>query len=96
MTQKAYILKLLTALENTRSLAPGLKLLVEQDALEEDLVDHLTEIFKQAVEETNNAQEQERLQKWVDFLQTLKLEEAQDNQGTQQDIEKLDLMLNTF
>jgi len=96
MDKKAYILKVLNALEKTRSLAPWLKALVEDDALNQKTLDALLHIFKSAVNQVQNWISKEKLQKSIVITEKIKSMETQEKKDNQNEIDKLDQLLKDF
>jgi len=93
MTKKEYLLKLLTALETDRPMAPGLKILVEASVLDDKTIEALFTIFRHAVNTVSEGDEKAKLEKWLDFLQKLQEAELESQKEDLKDIQELDNML---
>ena len=63
ISKKEYVLKLLTALEDDRSIAGGLKIMVEKSLLSPEIIDGLQNIFANAIATINDTKQKEKLQK---------------------------------
>lgn len=72
MTKKEYLIKLLTALDWKWPMAAGLKLLVENNVLNDQTIDALQSIFAESIKFINDQKAREVLQKSHDFLEKLK------------------------
>ena len=96
MTKKQYILKLLTALQWTWSLAEGLKILVEGNVFDDSTEQALFDILSKAVDEVTDLEAKEKLQKSVAFLQKLKATEMESKKKDEEDIQELDSMLENL
>lgn len=92
MTKKEYLLKLLTALDGKWSMARGLRLLVEQNVLDDQTLGWLQHIFAEALKQVNTQKSQESLLKGQAFLQKLQEKELAD----QTKDEELDQLLQTI
>lgn len=77
MTKKEYLLQLMTALEGKWSIAAGLKLLVEQNVLDDQTIDALQKIFSDAIEEIADQNAKNSLIKSQEFLKKLAEKERQ-------------------
>lgn len=78
MTQKEYLLKLLTALDGKWPMAAGLKLLIEQNILSDQTIVWLQHIFTEAIKQVDNEKSKESLIKSQNFLQKLQAKELQE------------------
>ena len=88
MTKKQYLLKLLTALDGKWPMARGLRLLVEQNILNDQTIDSLYLVFAEAIKNINDKNTKESLIKWQEFLKKLqKVEQEQQMQDS--DLDKM-------
>ena len=65
MTKKEYLLKILEQLEPIRELAPGLKILVEQWALWEDVIDMLSKAVENWINSVRSEISKQKMKKWL-------------------------------
>ena len=72
MTKKEYILKILDALTGYRSLARGLKILVDGNVLDDKTIDSLVDIFAKTIDEINDSEVKSKLQNQKTFLNNSK------------------------
>lgn len=77
MTKKEYLLQLMTVLEGKWSMAAGLKLLVEQNVLDDQTIDALQKIFSDAIEEISDQNAKKSLINSQAFLKKLAEKERQ-------------------
>lgn len=93
MDRKEYLQKILTQLEPIRDLAPGLKILVNEWNLWDDILDVLIEAVQWAVKTVHNEQKKAKLQKWLEFLQKMKQMEEESKMQDEEDLAELEKML---
>ena len=93
MDKKEYLLKILTKLESIWNLAKWLKILVEQWHLDDNLLDTITQAVEWAVHTVKDELAKKKLQKWLDALQRLKQMEEESRAKDEQELAKLDKML---
>ncbi len=93
MTKKDYIIKLLTALLTDWELAQPLLTLVEHNVFDEKTLDALVDIFKKAVANVTDTIKQAKLQKWLSYLEKLKIQEQQQRQQEESDLAGIEGML---
>lgn len=96
MSKKEYILKLLETLIDIREPAKGLKLLVENNEMDEATIEKLYNAFKASVKEVVQGVEKEKLEKGILFLEKLKTLEADGKKQDEKDLEELDQMLENM
>jgi hypothetical protein len=72
MTKKQYLLKLLTALQDERPVANGLRILVEQEQMDDTMVDHMAQIFEGMIAQHHNRLAREKLQNAIDKAKKLR------------------------
>lgn len=77
MTKKEYLLQLMTALEGKWAMAAGLKLLVEQNVLDDQTIDALQKIFSNVIEEIADQNAKKSLINSQEFLKKLAEKERQ-------------------
>lgn len=63
MTKKEYIIRLLTALQKDRSIAGDLKLLIQDNALQDAEVDALMQIFVNAMKSITDENKLQKMQR---------------------------------
>lgn len=96
MNKKDYILKLLDALQPYWPLARGLKILVTGNALDDQTIDALMDMFTKNIETINDAVAKEKLSTSKDFLEKLKQVEREQHVKDEADLKELDEMLKTI
>lgn len=96
MTKKDYILKILDALMWSWPLARGLKILVEGDALDEDTVQKIVDIFAKTIDEIEDSKEKEKLIKSKNALEKLKQIEQEQHLRDEKSLEELDKMIEAI
>lgn len=90
MSKKEYLLKLLDIVSlDALPIKEDLKLLIENDQTWEEIIDIFILIFKKAIENTDNKIEKEKIQKSIDFLNTIREEENSEKIKDNEDIEEL-------
>jgi len=95
MTKKDYILKLLDAISPASLVIAGdLKVLIEANQISDELLDSLILIFWNALKNTDNAIEKDKIEKWINILTSLKNKENQSMITDQTDIENLENLIN--
>ena len=93
MDKKTYVLKMLEALENTWHLAKGLKILVNNNLMDEKILDVLINTFQGAIKTIKDKATKEKLEHASSFLKTLKEQESEEKIKDQKDIENLENIL---
>ena len=93
MDKKQYLSQILTQLEPIRELAKGLKILVEEWNLGDDILDILINAVQWAVNNAKSELDKEKLQKWLDALQKMKEMEAESRMQDEKDVTQFDNML---
>lgn len=93
MDKKQYLSQILTQLEPIRELAKGLKILVEEWNLGDDILDILINAVQWAVNNAKSEFDKEKLQKWLDALQKMKEMEAESRMQDEKDVAQFDNIL---
>lgn len=96
MDKKEYLLKILEQLESVWNLAPGLKILVEQWNLSDDIIGTLIEAIQWAIHTTKSSIAKEKLQKGLDALEKMRELEKQSISEDEKDLAELDKILDNF
>ena len=96
MTKKEYLLKILEQLEPIWELAPGLKFVVEQWALWDDVLDTIIGAVESWIHTAKSEVVKAKMQKWLDALQTMKQIEEKSNLQDEKDLAELDKLLADF
>lgn len=89
MTQKEYILTLLTKLSGIWEYADGLRLIIEQADISQTIIEWLFKILSSAVAEVNEWKKREMLNKWLTIIQKIAKAEEQEQAGLDQELEDL-------
>jgi len=96
MNKKEYLIKLLEQLSPMWSLAKWFKVIVEQWELQDSVIDMLMEAIQWAVHTVKDEFAQEKLQKWMTYLQEMKNIEDQEKMEDEAELQKLDQLLQDF
>ncbi len=91
MTKREYILALLSELLDVWPMAKDLKVLVEENSLDDKILDALTNIFQEAVQHITDKAQRERLEKSIQILEKIKQREKEESE---QELNNLDSMLD--
>ena len=93
MDKKEYLQKILTQLEPIRDLAPGLKNLVDEWNLGDDILEILINAVQWAINTAKSELDKQKLQKWLDALNKMKEMEEESKMQDEKDLEELDEIL---
>ena len=96
MTKKDYLLKILEQLEPIWDLASWLKIVVEEWALWDDVLDTLIGAVESGIHSVNSEVAKEKMKKWLDALEKMRELEKQSKLEDDQELAELDKMLDTF
>ena len=96
MTKKEYLLKILEQLEPIWDLAPGLKIVVEQWALWDDVLDTLIGAVESGIHSARSEVAKAKMKKWLDALQRMKDMEQKSHLQDEKELAQLDEMINNF
>lgn len=96
MTKKEYILKVLDALIGIWPLARGLKILVEGNVLDDKTIDSLVDILATTIDEINDGEAREKLQKSKDVIEKIKHIEREQHARDEKSLEELDQMIKNI
>ena len=96
MTKKEYLLKILENLESVWDLASGLKVVVEQWALWDDILDTLIESVESGIHSAKSEVSQLKMKKWLDVLTKMKQMEEQSAMQDEKELEELDKLIDSF
>lgn len=93
MDKKAYVLKMLEALQTTWPLAKWLMILVESNGVNEVIINLLITTFEESIKGIQDETAREKLEKASSFLQILKEREEEDKKNDALDIQKMESLL---
>ena len=93
MSKKEYILKILDSLTGYWSLARGLKILVEGNALDDTTIDSLVDIFAKTIDELQDSEAKTKLEKSKSALEQLKKIEREQHVRDEKSLDELDEMI---
>ncbi len=96
MTRKEYLLKVLSFLEKDRPVATGLKILIQEDALDTETLDTIQKILDDAIAKTKDQKEKNRLLKIRSHLDTLQQREQEERAMEEQDLLNLESELENL
>ena len=94
MTKKEYLIKILDNLESVRDLAPGLKVVVEQWALWDDVLDVLIESVESGIHSARSEVAKAKMKKWLDALERMKQMEEKSALQDEKELAELDNLIN--
>ena len=96
MTKKEYLVKILGQLEPIWELAPGLKLVVEQWSLWDDVLDTLITAVESGIHVARSEVAKVKMKKWLDALQKMRQIEEQSAMQDEKELAELDNLINDF
>jgi hypothetical protein len=96
MNKKEFILKILDIVQESRDMAPGLKILLENNALDDATIDTLVWVFREAAANTENAQTKQALEKSANMLEDIHEKEAAEHQKDLADLAELEEMFKNI
>lgn len=96
MNKKDFVIKVLDAIKNNRDMAPGLKVLVENNALDDKTIDTIVSVFREAAANTQNIQAKQALQKWAALIENLHEKEAVEHEQDLADLAELEEMFKNI
>lgn len=96
MDKKEYLQKILTQLEPIRDLAAGLKILVDEWNLWDEVLDVLISAVQLAVNTAKTDLDKQKLQKWLDVMEKMKQIENESKSQDEMELSELDRMIDDF
>lgn len=96
MNQKEYIIKILDKLSAYRPIAKWLKVLLNQDKLDDEQVKWLLVIFEHSIKEVSDKTQKEKLQTSINAIKKMQLLESGQSKQDQKDIQDLDKNLENI
>lgn len=93
MDKKEYILRMLDILQNTWPLARWLRLLVESNNVNDNIIDILINTFQETIKNIQDNIIKDKLKNASSFLQELKQKEIEEKVNDEADIAKLEELL---
>ena len=96
MTKKEYLIKILDNLEPVRDLASWLKIVVEQWALWDDVLDTLIAAVESGIHTAGSEVSRLKMKKWLDTLTRMKQIEQQSAMKDEKELAELDKLINDF
>ena len=96
MTKKDYLLKILEQLEPIWELASGLKVVVEQWALWDDVLDTLIGAVESGIHSARSEVAKAKMKKWLDALERMKEIEKQSAMQDEKELAELDRLIDDF
>ena len=96
MTKKEYLLKILEQLEPIWELASGLKIVVEQWALWDDVLDTLIGAVESGIHSARSEVARVKMKKWLDALERMKEIEKQSAMQDEKGLAELDRLIDDF
>lgn len=96
MTKKDYLLKILEQLEPIWELASGLKIVVDQWALWDDVLDTLIGAVESGIHSARSEVARVKMKKWLDALERMKEIEKQSAMQDEKELAELDRLIDDF
>lgn len=96
MQKKEYLLKILTQLEPVRELAPGLKTVIEQWDLWDEVLDTIMDAVESWIQSAKSEIAKEKMEKWLGALQKMKQIEQESKLQDEKELAELDKLLDSF
>lgn len=96
MQKKEYLLKILTQLEPVRELAPGLKTVIEQWDLWDEVLDTIMDAVESWIQSAKSEIAKEKMEKWFGALQKMKQIEKESKLQDEKELAELDKLLDSF
>lgn len=92
MTKKEYVLSILNAVKDTRNMAPWLKILLENDSVDDTVIDTLVKLFRDAAAKTNDQKSKMALEKSATLVENLHDKEEVEHEKDLADLAELESM----
>ena len=96
MKKKEYLIKILDNLVPVRDLALWLKIIVEQWALWNNVLDTLIGAVESGIHAASSEVTKMKMKKWLDSLTRMKLIEKQSAMRDEKDLAELDSLIDSF
>jgi len=96
MDKKDYVLRVLAVMKDTRPIAEGLSYLITKNTFNDKTIDVLVNILQYSIHQASNEIEKEKLVQASEIFQKIKQSELHQNKIDQEDITKLEKMIDTF
>lgn len=90
MTKKDYMLKILDAVQPYRNLAPSIRILLEWNVLDDEALDAILAIFRQAAQSATDTIQAQKLAKSTEIIQKIKQSELEQEKQDSADIAELE------
>jgi len=94
MDKKQFLLQTLWILGKERALAQVIKILLEDNELDNTFIDGLMKIMENFIETTQNQEKKKIMQKWVEMIQRLKNKEINEKKIDEDELKKLEELIN--
>jgi len=95
MTKQDYLLAVINAMPD-REMGRGIKAMVENNQLENRTIDLLVIIFKKAMSEINDVVKKYRVMEAIQAYERFTAKQEIQDKQDQADLQKLNIMLDTF
>jgi len=96
MDKKEFVLRILDTIKDNRDMAPWLKLLVENNALDDKTIDTLVWVFREAAAKTENVQAKQALEKGASMVEDLHKKEETEHEQDLADLAELENMFKNI
>lgn len=96
MTKKEYLIKVLESLESVWDSASALKVVVQEWALGDDVIDVLITAVESWIHSAKSEVAKMKMKKWLDTLERMKQMEKQSALQDEKELAELDDMINSF
>jgi polyhydroxyalkanoate synthesis regulator phasin len=93
MNKKETLIKLLSLIDTNDPVLHGLTTIVAEGEINETILEHFIQIFKEYQKKLTDQEAQEKIQKGIEILEKMKQVEQQSHQQDKTRLEELDDML---
>ena len=96
MTKKDYVLQVFAALKWVSPIADNLAILLQHTEMSEETLDQIITIFRNSIKDITNKENMEKAKKWLDILEKVKQMEIDSKKQDEEDLKKLDDLLQAL
>lgn len=96
MNKKQYVLEVLDIIKDTRPIAEGFSYLIEKNTFDDKIFDILVSIIQQSIHQATSDIDKKILEKAKDIFHKIQQLETDQHKIDEEDIIKLENMINTF
>ncbi len=96
MDKKEVIISVLEKIQNYWENAEKLKEYISNNDIDENTLDIIILAIKSAIKDTKNEIAKNKLNKWLNIVESLKLKEAEERSREEKDLEDMEKMINNI